>query len=91
MGVFDEIYIETICPCCRTKMVIKEQIKWTNKRRCHVYNLGDNIDADEGVYDFATKGRPQLVIRCSNCDKNFWYSIKVKDGILKEIILNESL
>ena len=91
MGLFDEIYIETICPYCKNKMVIKEQIKWTNNRRCHVYTLGASIDANDGLYNFATKGRPQLVTRCCNCDNSFWYKIKVKDGILKEILLDERL
>lgn len=87
MGMFDYIKHEIECPNCHSKMVIREQIKWTNKCSCHTYQVGDKIDAEDDEYTYATNGRPVLFTTCKNCGKQFFYKVTVEKGILKNIFV----
>ena len=85
MGMYDTIYHKMKCPKCGQDLIISEQIKWTKNCLLFDYRVGDEIDADDGEYDFATWIRPELVTRCSHCKTIFNYKVIVKDGILSEI------
>ena len=87
MGMFDYIEHEIKCPNCHSKMAIREQIKWTNKCRCHTYKVGDMIDAPDGEYTQATYVRPFLQITCDLCDEHLFYKVIVKNGVLSKISL----
>ena len=91
MGMFDYIKHEIKCPNCHSKMIIREQIKWTNKCRCHTYKVGDEIDAEDGEYTYATNGRPVLLTTCKNCGEEFIYKAIVEKGVLKEIDILASM
>ena len=82
MGMFDCIEHEMPCPNCNKKIEINEQIKWTNKRRCIRYSVGDKIDAADGEYTFATRGRPELYVYCKSCGHKINYKTIVNNGKL---------
>ena len=84
MGMFDTIVHTMPCPKCGKDTEIMEQIKWS-ECLLRYFKIGDKIDAVDGVYDYATSMRPELVTECDNCHKEFRYKVIVKDGILAEI------
>lgn len=85
MGMYDMIHHKMVCPECGEDLIIDEQIKWTNDCILKCYQVGDEIDAEDGEYDFATWTRPVLTTRCNHCKTDFDYKIIVKDGVLSEI------
>lgn len=87
MGVFDTIRYRAKCPYCGADIELQNQIKWTNPRRCRDYTIGDKIPASDGLYGYATIGRPCLYHICTNCNKKIFYICKVKEGTLAEIKL----
>lgn len=87
MGMYDEIRKGFECPKCKKQIYFNEQIKWTNKRRCHVYNIGDKIDAADGEYDWCTYVRPRLYTVCKNCNSEIDLKAIVNEGILKDIVI----
>lgn len=90
MGVYDTIVHKMPCPYCGKDVEIVEQIKWA-KCLLRYFKTGDEIDAADGEYDYATSMRPELVERCDYCHKEFHYKVIVKDGILAEIKIDEAI
>ena len=90
MGVYDIIRKEIICPKCEDKICFTEQIKWTNNRHCHTYDIGDKIDAVDGEYNWCTHGRPRLYTICKNCILEIDLEAIVNKGLLEDIVITNT-
>lgn len=85
MGVYDVIRGTVKCPKCGNIFEAEEQVKWTNECFLHTYEVGDEIDAANGEYDWATGLRGRLYDVCGECKVDVNLKAIVEDGILKEI------
>lgn len=85
MGMFDEITGKIKCPKCGSVFEVIEQVKWTHKRRCCRYYVGDNINADDGIYTYGSDARNTLYNYCPKCGVKILFSVSVKRGILQSI------
>lgn len=83
MGMFDYVEGECICPKCKKKTKLSDQIKWSSNLMHH-YHKGDAIDAKDGEYDYGSSVRPYLFSECDNCKDFIKFSIIVENGIIKE-------
>lgn len=83
MGMFDYVEGECICPKCKKKTKLSDQIKWS-KCLMNYYHKGNVIDAADGEYDYGSAVRPYLFSECDNCKDFVQFSIIVENGILKE-------
>lgn len=84
MGMYDTIHHSMKCPICKSNIEIEEQIKWAD---CLLgdYYIGDEINAADGIYDYATVVRPTLFSQCNNCLNIIYYEVVVWNGILCDI------
>ena len=85
MGMYDNIRGKVKCPKCNKKFIVDEQVKWTNDCFLHTYEVGDDIDASDGIYSYATYVRPELYAICEHCKRDVMLEAVVEKGKLKEI------
>lgn len=84
MGMFDDLVGTIICPECKKKTRVYEQIKWGD---CLLKTLtiGDKLDLPDGECRQATYARPQLFTYCEHCNAKIPFAMKINSGIIKDI------
>lgn len=91
MGLYDNISGKIKCPHCGQEFDVDLQIKWTNDCIMYDYHVGQEIDALDGEYSYATAVRQRLYDVCPNCKEDVNLIAIVKDGILRDIMVNPRL
>lgn len=82
--MYDYIKGYTRCGFCDEVKHIEEQIKFPMDRLLKLYIIGDNIDTQDGEYDYLS-GCRSPVYTCENCGNENKYTIIVQNGILTSL------
>ena len=89
MGMYDNVEGIVTCPECGKETVIGDQIKWLeyDERSLKTYTIGDDINVEDGVYDWGSYVRPLLHGYCEHCSAEILFEVKVEDHKIKEFIV----
>lgn len=82
MGMFDYVVGKVQCPKCGAEFEAEDQVKWTSDCFLFRYKVGEEIDAEDGEYDYGSWIRPHLISDCPKCHAEVRLKATVKNHIL---------